>query len=152
MKRLNTVVALLVVAGGLTACGGSGASGDATVQATRPSSSGSAASPSSSSLSSSQAGGAAAAKLPDGFPFPDGAQAQGEAMTSDTVTLADYTLPDGKKAYDGLVSELPKAGWTISAKSWSDDLGSGTITAAGNGTDVKLLVLDKDLSLSIKKS
>ncbi|MGO4342258.1 hypothetical protein [Pedococcus sp. 2YAF34] len=149
MNRLTTAAAGVTIVAALAACaGGSTGSSDATVQASRPASSG-AASPSSSS-SSSAAG--EAAKLPDGFPLPDGAQQQGAATTSDTLTLADYTVPDGKKAYDGLVTGLPGAGWTISAKSWSDSLGSGTITASGNGTDVKLLVLDQDLSLSIKKS
>ena len=99
-----------------------------------------------------QRGGPRPRSCPTVSRCPTGRRPQGDAITSDTLTIADYTVADGKKAYDGLVTDLPKAGWTISAKSWSDDLGSGTLTAAGNGTDVKLLVLDKDLSLSIKKS
>src|SRR6476646_9199251 len=151
MNRLMTTAVGLGAVAALTACsGGSGGSADTTVQASRPASSSDAPSGSSSGSSSSSAG--AAAELPDGFPLPDGAKAQGDAVQSDTLTIADYTVPDGKKAYDGLVTALPGAGWAVSAKSWSDSLGSGTITASGNGTEVKLLVLDKDLSLSIKKS
>ncbi|GAA4732725.1 hypothetical protein GCM10025782_35060 [Pedococcus ginsenosidimutans] len=149
MNRLVTTIVGLGAVAALAACsGGSGGSADTTVQASRPASSSNA--PSGSGSSSSSAG--AAAELPDGFPLPDGAKAQGDAVQSDTLTIADYTVPDGKKAYDGLVTALPGAGWAVSAKSWSDSLGSGTITASGNGTEVKLLVLDKDLSLSIKKS
>ena len=149
MNRLMTTIVGLGAVAALAACsGGSGGSADTTVQASRPASSSNA--PSGSGSSSSSAG--AAAELPDGFPLPDGAKAQGDAVQSDTLTIADYTVPDGKKAYDGLVTALPGAGWAVSAKSWSDSLGSGTITASGNGTEVKLLVLDKDLSLSIKKS
>src|SRR6476620_2050748 len=145
---MTTIVGLGAVAA-LAACsGGSGGSADTKVQASRPGSSSNA--PSGSGSSSSSAG--AAAELPYGFPLPDGAKAQGDAVQSDTLTIADYTVPDGKKAYDGLVTALPGAGWAVSAKSWSDSLGSGTITASGTGTEVKLLVLDKDLSLSIKKS
>jgi hypothetical protein len=151
MNRLVTTIVGLGAVAALAACsGGSGGSADTTVQASRPASSSSAPSGSGSGSSSSSAG--AAAELPDGFPLPDGAKAQGDAVQSDTLTIADYTVPDGKKAYDGLVTALPGAGWAVSAKSWSDSLGSGTITASGNGTEVKLLVLDKDLSLSIKKS
>jgi len=151
MNRLMTTAVGLGAVAALAACsGGSGGSADTMVQASRPASSSDAPSGSSSGSSSSSAG--AAAELPDGFPLPDGAKAQGDAVQSDTLTIADYTVPDGKKAYDGLVTALPGAGWAVSAKSWSDSLGSGTITASGNGTEVKLLVLDKDLSLSIKKS
>ena len=153
MNRLMTTAVGLGAVAALAACsGGSGGSADTTVQASRPASSSNAPSGSSSGSSSSSSSAGAAAELPDGFPLPDGAKAQGDAVQSDTLTIADYTVPDGKKAYDGLVTALPGAGWAVSAKSWSDSLGSGTITASGNGTEVKLLVLDKDLSLSIKKS
>jgi hypothetical protein len=151
MKRLTTTIAGLALIGGLTACGDSGsASGDTTVQASRPASS-STSSDSPTGTSTGTADPGAPSRLPEGFPLPDGAAPSGEAVDTPGLLIADYTVPDSRKAWDELVTELPVAGWTVGEKNYSESLRSGTIkaTSAKDGT-LTVLVLDKDLTLSIK--
>ncbi|XVX20737.1 hypothetical protein ACQP1U_02295 [Actinomycetota bacterium] len=130
---------------------GSSASAAASSAADAAGSAASSAVGSAGSAASSASESVKAGKVPEDVPLPKGAKVKGTVEDLGGLIMANYDLVDPKASFTEMKSALAAKGWQVAEEgAWSDTLTSGTLTATKDKRTVRLLILDKEMTLSVK--
>lgn len=153
MTRIRLAVCAAVcavAAAGLAGCGSGG--DDAGPQSSQPAASDL---PTELPSGTPSAGGTISpkpAKLPAGFPLPDGAK-KGDFTETNGNVAGTVTVTDGAKAFDFWVDELPKDDYSVTSKNKAEFAGTkALITFSGKGySSATITISDKTATISLQQ-